>query len=83
MKKLLPLELLDSRQDAEKRRRGLLTYSGWLRRGLVVKRGSKARDFNSSGKALFSEDQATDPDTLVGEDFDGDDDWGLTPGDFF
>ncbi len=55
--KLLPLELLDERQDAKNRREGYLTFGGWLVRGRPVKKGQRATRWSSKGTALFHETQ--------------------------
>lgn len=55
--KLLPLELLDQRQDAKNRREGFLTFNGWLVRDRAVKKGQKATRWSSKGAALFHETQ--------------------------
>jgi hypothetical protein len=70
VKGVLPLERLDARMDAKLRRDGYLTFDGWRAKNRGVKKGEKARKFNSHGKAVFHESQTVEikaPDWLVRE----------------
>ena len=71
--KVLPLELLDDRQDAALRREGYKTFRGWLDAGFVVVKGEKAKARTSKGTAMFHQSQVT----LIGSDepYEDEDPW--------
>lgn len=66
--RLLPIELLDKRQDAALRKEGLRTFAHWSKRGLRIMAGAKAKAFDSKGRALFSEDQTWDVESSMSDD---------------
>lgn len=80
---VLPLELLDKRQDAALRKKGYKTFAGWKLVDRTVIFGQKARCFDSKGRALFHLEQTTVPETFPGRDGDEgwDDEYDLFDGD--
>jgi hypothetical protein len=84
--KVLPLQLLDRRINADLRKKGYRTFDSWQHQGRVVVFGEKSERRDANGRPLFHLSQTIpipDPDTSD-EGWDGEDDlfdgnpWSLT-----